>query len=165
MSNFYSPPSDKKNKQKIRRVTVADKYDSATNDPNPNPHFSLLLHKRCVFRNRKCAHCKWGQNLRLCMISQVFNADSGRYADAVISYSPIWRTVQSEYLRAAANVCRRCLALSVRHSTAYDQWWVEHSNSRIESIRFVKKSAFRFTSCHAVFLAYLWYYFQLPFTV
>ena len=28
-----------------------------------------------------------------------------------------------------------------------------------------KKSAFRFTSCHAVFLAYLLYYFQLPFTV
>jgi len=33
----------------------------------------------------------------------------------------------------------------------------EHSNSRFESIRFVKKSAFRFTSCHAVFLAYLLY--------
>jgi len=44
--------------------------------------------------------------------------------------------------------------------------WVEHSNLRFEyirldslceSIRFVKKSAFRFTSCHAVFLAYLLY--------
>ena len=41
---------------------------------------------------------------------------------------------------------------------------LEHSNSRFEidslceSIRFVKKrSAFRFTSCHAVFLAYLLY--------
>jgi len=34
---------------------------------------------------------------------------------------------------------------------------VEHFNSRFESIRFVKKSAFRFTSCHAVFLAYLFY--------
>ena len=43
---------------------------------------------------------------------------------------------------------------------------VEHSNSRFESIRFdslcesilfVKKSAFRFTSCHAVFLVYLLY--------
>jgi len=29
--------------------------------------------------------------------------------------------------------------------------------NRFESIRFVKKSAFRFTSCHAVFLAYLLY--------
>ena len=43
---------------------------------------------------------------------------------------------------------------------------VEHSNSRFESIRyanrfesirFVKKSAFRFTSCHAAFLANLVY--------
>ena len=43
---------------------------------------------------------------------------------------------------------------------------VEHSNSRFESIRyanrfesicFVEKSAFRFTSCHAVFLVYLLY--------
>ena len=45
--------------------------------------------------------------------------------------------------------------------------WLEHSNSWFESIRFdslcesiridsfCKKSAFRFTSCHAVFLAYL----------
>jgi len=47
---------------------------------------------------------------------------------------------------------------------------LEHSNARFESIRFdslcesiridsfcKKKSAFRFTSCHAVFLAYLLY--------
>jgi len=46
---------------------------------------------------------------------------------------------------------------------------LEHSNSRFESIRFdslcesiridsfSKKSAFRFTSCHAVFLVYLLY--------
>ena len=37
---------------------------------------------------------------------------------------------------------------------------LEHSNSRFDSIRFYsfcKKSAFRFTSCHAVFLAYLLY--------
>jgi len=43
---------------------------------------------------------------------------------------------------------------------------VEHSNSRFdsircanrfESIRFLKKSAFRFSSCHVVFLAYLLY--------
>ena len=41
-------------------------------------------------------------------------------------------------------------------------------DSLCESIRidsFCKKSAFRFTSCHAVFLAYLLYYFQLSFTV
>jgi len=29
--------------------------------------------------------------------------------------------------------------------------------NRLESIRLVKKSAFRFTSCHAVFLVYLLY--------
>ena len=33
----------------------------------------------------------------------------------------------------------------------------QHSNSRFESIRSLKKSAFRFTSCRAVFHAYLLY--------
>ena len=48
----------------------------------------------------------------------------------------------------------RCVTVGDR---AFAVSAVEHSNSRFESIRLVKKSAFRFTSCHAVFLVYLLY--------
>ena len=72
-------------------------------------------------------------------------------------------------------LCKLCT-----YFLAYLMWhniyWLplEHSNSRFESIcyanrfesiRFVKKSAFRYTCCHAVFIAYLLYYFHLPLTV
>jgi len=70
------------------------------------------------------------------------------------------------FIHAIQTVCNRLVETflniySIKRATSSTVHTAEHSNSRFdslcESIRSVKKSAFRFTSCHAVFLVYLLY--------
>ena len=90
-------------------------------------------------------------------------ARTRRWRSTAMCVSPVnWRRRRTY---APKPTCMRSLSRSLSLFPVAARSILEHSSSRFDSIRFVmwihsfckKKSAFRFTSCHTVFLAYLLY--------